>query len=47
MWRDWDEEVVKEDFRRLAEGGLTVLRIFRSGRIFSQFNACGARMALR
>jgi hypothetical protein len=28
MWRDWDAEVVKEDFRRLAEGGLTVLRIF-------------------
>jgi hypothetical protein len=28
MWRDWDENVVKEDFQRLSEGGLTVLRVF-------------------
>ncbi len=28
MWRDWDEKVVDEDFKRFADNGLRLLRIF-------------------
>ncbi len=28
MWRDWDAKVVEEDFKKLKEAGVTVLRIF-------------------
>ena len=28
MWRNWDEKVVEEDFRRLSANGLEVLRVF-------------------
>ena len=28
MWSDWRPEVVEEDFRRIAEAGMTLLRVF-------------------
>ena len=28
MWRDWDAKTVEEDFKKMKEAGITVLRIF-------------------
>lgn len=39
MWRDWRPEVVKEDFARLAEAGLQVLRVFPLWPDFQPLNA--------
>lgn len=34
MWRDWNEEVVKQDIKELAENGVKYLRVFPNWRDF-------------
>ena len=44
MWRRWDEAVVKEDLRQLADHGMSVIRIFPLWSDFQPLNAeFGAR----
>ena len=39
MWREWNPAVVEEDFRKLSEAGLTVLRIFPNWADFQPITA--------
>ncbi len=34
MWRDWNEEVVRADFKQLSDAGMTALRVFPNWRDF-------------
>ena len=39
MWSDWNPKVVEEDFRKLSEAGITVLRIFPTWSDFQPISA--------
>ena len=28
MWRNWSQEIVEEDFKKIAQGGMSLLRVF-------------------
>jgi len=51
MWHDWDLDVVKKDFKQLAEGGLHIARVFPLWPDFQPLQClkggCGTRREMR